>query len=87
MSDATAAEDEAAKKAAAAKQQAQNLAATNGQQQDDKQPATPPAEPPQLADSRVEAEETIDIGNRGGFISNRPVHLHSEELDNSGKYG
>ena len=85
LSDATAAEDEAAKKAAAAKQQAQNLAATNGQQQDDKQPATPPAEPPQLADSRVEAEETIDIGNRGGFISNRPVHLHSEELDNSGK--
>lgn len=85
LSDATAAEDEAAKKAAAAKQQAQNRAATNGQQQDDKQPATPPAEPPQLADSRVEAEEIIDIGNRGGFISNRPVHLHSEELDNSGK--
>ena len=85
LSDATAAEDEAAKKAAAAKQQAQNPAASNGQQQDDKQPATLPAEPPQLADSRVEAEETIDIGNRGGFISNRPVHLHSEELDNSGK--
>ena len=85
LSDATAAEDEAAKKAAAAKQQAQNPAATNGQQQDDKQSANPPAEPPQLADSRVEAEENIDIGSRGGFISNRPVHLHSEELDNSGK--
>lgn len=85
LSDATAAEDEAAKKAAAAKQQVQNPAATNGQQQDDKQPANPPAEPPQLADSRVEAEENIDIGSRGGFISNRPVHLHSEELDNSGK--